>query len=242
MHLWAVAATAFLASAVEAIEAVTIVLAVGYVQGWRVALTGAAYASIALAAMAGIGGPAILHFVPIRIIRIAMGLFLLWFGWGWLRKAVLRYAGRIPMRDEHAAFERELATLRDAREQRAGLTAAFNGVFVEGLEVAIIVVTVGSASSGALEAAAAGALAAFALVAVAAILVRQPLGRIPENALKFVVGVMLVSFGTFWLGEGLGVMWPYGDAMLPILAAGYAGLALLTSRFLRSSVTPQAGA
>ncbi|MGA8099384.1 MAG: hypothetical protein WB810_12090 [Candidatus Cybelea sp.] len=239
MHLWAVTATAFLASAVEAIEAVTIVLAVGYAQGWRIALWGAACASIALAAMIGIGGPTILHFVPIGIIRIAMGLFLLWFGYGWLRKAILRYAGRIPLRDEHAVFERQLATLRNAREQRAGFAIAFNGVFLEGLEVAIIVVTVGSASSDALEAAAAGALAAFVLVVIAAVLVRQPLARIPENALKFVVGVMLVSFGTFWLGEGLGITWHYGDATLPILAAGYAGLALLTSRFLRSTVTPQ---
>ncbi|MGB8910028.1 MAG: hypothetical protein WCC84_14880 [Candidatus Cybelea sp.] len=239
MHLWAVATTAFLASTVEAIEAVTIVLAVGYAQGWRIALRGAGCASIALAVMVGIGGPAILHFVPIRIIRIAMGLFLLWFGYGWLRKAILRYAGRIPLRDEDAVFERQLATLRNAREQRAGFTIAFNGVFLEGLEVAIIVVTVGSASSDALEAAAAGALAAFALVGIAAVLVRRPLARIPENALKFVVGVMLVSFGTFWLGEGLGIMWHFGDATLPILAAGYAGLALLMSRFLRFTVSPR---
>jgi uncharacterized membrane protein len=233
VHLWAVAVTAFLASAVEAIEAVTIVLAVGYAQGWRIALTGAAYASIALVAMVGIGGPAILHFVPIRVIRIAVGVFLLWFGYGWLRKAVLRYAGRLPLRDENTAFERQLVTLRNTPEQRAGLAAAFNGVFLEGLEVAIIVVTVGSASSDALEVAAAGALAAFILVAIAAVLVRQPLGRMPENALKFVVGVMLVSFGTFWLGEGLGIAWRFGDATLPILIAGYGGLALLMSRLLR---------
>jgi Ca2+/H+ antiporter, TMEM165/GDT1 family len=238
VHLWAVATTALLASVAEAIEAVTVVLAVGYVQGWRVALRGSAYASIALVAMVGIGGPAIVHFVPIRIIRIVMGLFLLWFGYGWLRKAVLRYAGRIPLRDERAAFERELETLRNTREERAGLTAAFNGVFLEGLEVAIIVVTVGSASSDALKAAAAGALVAVVLVGIAAVLVRQPLARIPENALKFVVGVMLVSFGTFWLGEGLGITWRYGDATLPILAAGYAGLSLLMSRFLQSNATP----
>jgi uncharacterized membrane protein len=218
VHLWALVTTAFLASAVEAIEAVTIVLAVGYAQGWRIALTGAAYASIALSAMVGIGGPAILHFVPIRIIRIVIGLFLLWFGYGWLRKAVLRYAGRIPLRDEFAAFEREVATLRNTR------------------------VTVGSASSAALLAAAAGALAAFVLVVIAAILVRQPFGRIPENTMKFVVGVMLVTFGTFWLGEGLGITWQLGDAMLPILAAGYAGLALLISLFLKFTVTPRAGA
>jgi uncharacterized membrane protein len=232
MHLWALALTAFVASAVEAIEAVTIVLAVGYAQSWRIAFTGAAYASIALAAIVGIGGPAILHFIPIRIIRIAIGAFLLWFGYGWLRKAVLRYAGRIALHDENAIFERKVATLRNTREERVGLTTAFNGVFLEGLEVAIIVVTVGSASNGALVAAAAGALAAGVVVAIAAVLVRQPFGRIPENTMKFVVGVMLVAFGTFWLGEGLGITWPYGDATLLMLAAGYAVLALLVSRFL----------
>jgi uncharacterized membrane protein len=240
VHLWALATTAFLASAVEAIEAATIVLAVGYAQGWRIALAGTAYAILALAAMVGIGGPAILHFVPIKIIRIGIGVFLLWFGYGWLRKAVLRYAGRIPLRDEHAAFERELATLRNAREQRVGLATAFNGVFLEGLEVAIIVVTVGSASSGALVAAAVGALAAFVLVAIAAVLVRLPFGRIPENTMKFVVGVMLVTFGTFWLGEGLGIAWHFGDVTLPILAAAYAGLALLICLLLRSTAPPQA--
>lgn len=241
MHLSAVAATAFLASAVEAVEAVTIVLAVGYAQGWRSALAGAAYATIALAAIIGIGGPAILHFVPIQILRIAIGAFLLWFGYGWLRKAILRYAGRIPMRDEDAAFEREMAALRDSRERRTGLAAAFNGVFLEGLEVAIIVVTVGSASSAALAAASAGALAAFVLVAAAAVLVRRPFGRIPENAMKFVVGIMVVSFGTFWLGEGVGITWPLGDATLPVVAVCYAGLALAIIQLLKSRVTRDTG-
>lgn len=208
-------------------------LAVGYAQGWRVALAGAACASLALVGMVGIGGAAILRFVPVRIIRTAIGAFLLWFGYGWLRKAVLRYAGRIPMRDERAAFERDVAALRGTPEQRAGLTAAFNGVFLEGLEVAIIVVTVGSASTEALAAAAAGALAAFLVVAAAALLARKPFARIPENAMKFVVGVMLVSFGTFWLGEGLGARWEFGDATLPLLVACYGGLALLAGRFLR---------
>ena len=240
-HLWAIPTTAFLASTVEAVEAVTIVLAVGYAQNWRTALTGAVYASIALAAVVGIGGPTILHFVPLRMIRIAVGAFLIWFGYGWLRKAVLRFAGRIPLRDENAAFEREVTVLRSAREQRAGLAAAFNGVFLEGLEVAIIVVTVGSASSLALETAAAGALAAFILVVFAAVVVRKPFGRIPENALKFVVGVMLVSFGTFWLGEGLGVAWPYGDAALLIVIAGCAGLAILIGLLLRSTATRRSG-
>jgi len=212
------------------------VLAVGYGRGWRVALTGAAYASLALVAVVGIGGPAILRFIPIGIIRIGVGAFLVWFGYGWLRKSVLRFAGRIPVRDERAAFEHQVATLHDAPAQRAGLAASFNGVFLEGLEVAIIVVTVGSASRDALLTAAAGAVAAGILVGTAALLVRRPLARIPENALKFVVGIMLVSFGTFWLGEGVGLRWPSGDAMLPILMACYAGLALLIGLFLRSEL------
>src|ERR1700693_893538 len=235
MHLWALAPTAVTASAVEAVEAATIVLAVGYAQSWRSALAGAAYATLALVAIVGIGGPAILYFVPIRIIRIAIGALLLWFGYGWLRKAVLRYAGRIPLHDENAIFEREVANLRNARQERVGLATAFNGVFLEGLEVVIIVVTVGAASRDTLVAAGAGALAAFVVVAIAAALVRQPFGRIPENTLKFVVGVMLVAFGTFWLGEGLGITWPLGDATLLVLAAAYAILSLLVSRFLARS-------
>jgi uncharacterized membrane protein len=188
---------------------------------------------LALVAIVGIGGPAILAFVPVRIIRIVIGAFLLWFGFGWLRKAVLRYAGRIPLHDEQAIFDREVATLRESRERRAGLTMAFNGVFLEGLEVAIIVVTIGSASGRALGVAAFGALAAVIAVSVAALLVRKPFARIPENTMKFIVGVMLVTFGTFWLGEGLGIPWPYGDAVLPGLAALYAVTALLVSLFLR---------
>ena len=232
MHLWALSLTAFVASAVEGIEAATIVLAVGYAQSWRSALTGALYATLALAAIVGIGGPAIVHFIPIKIIRIAVGAFLVWFGYGWLRKAVLRYAGRIPLHDENALFERNVATLRGASGERAALATAFNGVFLEGLEVVIIVVTVGSASGNALAAAAIGALAALLLVAIATALVRRPFGRIPENTLKFVVGVMLVTFGTFWLGEGLGIEWPLGDATVLLLVAAYAALALLASKLL----------
>ena len=174
-----------------------------------------------------------LRFIPIWIIRISVGAFLLWFGYGWLRKVVLRFAGRMPVRDERASFEHQVATLHDAPAQRAGLAAAFNGVFLEGLEVAIIVVTVGSASRDAFLTAAAGALAAGIVVGAAALFVRRPLARVPENALKFVVGIMLVSFGTFWLGEGFGVRWPSGDAALPIVIACYAGLALLIGLFLR---------
>jgi uncharacterized membrane protein len=233
MHLLIIGLTALLASAVEAIEAATIVLAVGYASGWRTALAGAAWACAGLALIVGIGGPAILSLVPIRIIRIVVGIFLLWFGYGWLRKAVLRYAGRIPMRDERAAFERKMAAFRVAGAQRTAFAAAFNGVFLEGLEVAIIVVTFGSNSSAALAAAACGAVAAFLIIAVIAIAVRRPLANVPENAMKFAVGVMVVSFGTFWLGEGIGIGWTFGNAMLPVLAVCYAAAAALISLALR---------
>lgn len=234
LQLWPLALTAFLASAVEAVEAVTIILAVGYAQNWRVALTGALYACLALVAIVGIGGPAILVFVPVRIVRIAIGAFLLYYGYGWLRKAVLRYAGRIPFHDENAIFEREVAELRNAREARTGLVTAFNGVFLEGLEVAIIVVTIGAASRDALAIAAAGAGAAIVAVAFAGVLVRRPFARIPENAMKFGVGVMLVAFGTFWLGEGIGIAWWQGDVALLFLIIAYALLALFVSLLLRS--------
>ncbi len=233
MHLVIIALTAFLASAVEAIEAATIVLAIGYASGWRTALAGAAWACAGLALIVGVGGPAILSLVPIRIIRVAVGAFLLWFGYGWLRKAVLRYAGRIPMRDERAAFERKMAVFRNAGAQRTAFVAAFNGVFLEGLEVAIIVVSFGANSSIALTAAACGAVAAFLIVALVAVAMLGPIANIPENAMKFAVGVMVVSFGTFWLGEGVGIAWPFGNAMLPALAACYAGLAALCSVALR---------
>jgi uncharacterized membrane protein len=233
VNVWALGVTAFLASAVEAVEAATIVLAVGYVQGWKTALRGAVAASLALVAIVGIGGPALLLLVPIGVIRAVVGAFLIWFGYGWVRKAVLRYAGRIPLHDETKIFERERSALGSSGAERLGFVTAFKGVFLEGLEVAIIVVTVGSASRAALSAAAAGAAAACAAVVCAGILVRRPFARVPENTMKFVVGIMLVSFGTFWLGEGLGVAWFLGDATLLVLAAGYAALALVVSLVLR---------
>jgi uncharacterized membrane protein len=226
MHLWVIALTAFLASAVEAVEAATIVLAVGYVQGWRSALGGAALACVALLAIVAIGGPAVVHLIPVRILRIGVGVFLLWFGYGWLRKAILRSRRRMKMRDERAAYDREVDEL-SGKERRAGFTAAFNGVLVEGFEVAVVVVTIGAGATISLYAAAVGALAAIVLVGVAAAVLRHPLARIPQNALKTVVGVLIVSFGTLWFGEGVGIRWPFGDAALLILVAIYATIVAL---------------
>jgi uncharacterized membrane protein len=212
-------ASAFLASAVEMVEALTIVLAMGTTRGWRSALTGTGAAIVGLAAVVAALGPA-LAAVPLDDLRLVVGALLLVFGLQWLRKAILRSAGLVPLHDEEAVFERERAEARAAgRELRAGLdwygfVISFKGVFLEGLEVAFIVLTFGS-TQGSIPLAALGAGAAIVLVATVGVLVRAPLARVPENTLKYAVGAMLTSFGTFWAAEGAGARWPGGDASLP---------------------------
>jgi uncharacterized membrane protein len=221
--------SAFLASAVEMVEALTIVLAVGVTRGWRSALTGAGAAVLALAALVGALGPSISQ-VPIDTLRVIVGALLLVFGLQWLRKAILRASGYKALHDEDQLFARELSEARDAeRVERAGLdwygfTLAFKGVLLEGLEVVFIVLTFGSAQ-GSIPLAAAGAVAALVLVAGVGLAVRAPLARVPENATKFVVGVMLTTFGIFWSAEGAGVAWPGDDASL----FGVLGFVVLSS-------------
>jgi uncharacterized membrane protein len=222
--------SSFLASAVEMVEALTIVLAVGTTRSWRSALTGVAVAALALAAVIAALGPA-LTVVPIDDLRVVVGALLLIFGLQWLRKAILRAAGLKALHDEDAAYVTEVAHARQAGHiQRDGLdwyafTVAFKGVFLEGLEVAFIVVTFGSARH-AIGWAALGAAAAVVVVAGAGLVVHRPLSRVPENTLKFAVGVMLTGFGTFWGGEGVGVEWPGNDAALPVVIAFVAVVAL----------------
>jgi uncharacterized membrane protein len=212
-------ASAFLASAVEMVEALTIVLAVGLTRDLRSALTGATIAAIVLAGLVAALGPA-LTLLPLDDLRLVVGALLLVFGLQWLRKAILRAAGYRAHHDEEEAFEREAAAARTADgERRAGLdwyafTISFKGVLLEGLEVAFIVLTFGS-TQGSISLAALGAGAAVVLVVGAGALARAPLARVPENALKFAVGVMLTTFGTFWGAEGAGTDWPGGDAALP---------------------------
>lgn len=225
-HAWVAAGTTFLASALEFVEAATIVLAVGYTAGWRVALSATAWAIGVLIVITGVLGPALVYWVPLNDLKIAIGLFLTLFGYTWLRKAIWRYAGRKAMRDEEAAFEAEVADLRK-HEKRYAFATAFNGVLLEGLEVAVIVVTFSAARAGAFYFAAAGALAAALLVTLAAVLLRHPFSRVPENAMGFVVGIMLLSFGTFWCGEGLGLHWWAGEATLAWLVAAYLASAFL---------------
>ena len=230
-------ASAFLASAVEFVEALTIVLAAGVTRGWRSALTGLAAATVALAVIVAALGPA-LTLIPISALRLVVGALLLAFGLQWLRKAILRASGYKPMHDEAAIFARELEEARTAEGgQRAGLywygfTLAFKGVLLEGLEVAFIVVTFGSAQ-GRIDLAALGAGGALVLVVIVGVLVRAPLARVPENTLKFAVGVMLTTFGIFWATEGAGAHWPGDDASLPVVLAFVIALSAASVALLR---------
>jgi uncharacterized membrane protein len=215
--------SSFLASAVEMVEALTIVLAMGVTRGWRATLVGTAVALLALAAIVAVLGPA-LTVIPIETLRLVVGALLLVFGLQWLRKAILRASGWRAIRDEDAVFARETDAARSAsHEERAGLdwyafTISFKGVLLEGLEVAFIVLTFGSAQ-GSIPLAVVGAAAAAILVIVAGVVVRGPLSRVPENTLAFAVGVMLTTFGIFWGVEGAGVSWPGDDASLPAVLA-----------------------
>ena len=214
--------TTFLASAVEAVEALTIVLAVGVVRGWRSTLFGVGAASIVLAAIVAALGPA-LKLIPIGTLRFVVGALLLAFGLQWLRKAILRSSGYKPLHDEASAFQRErdeagAAASGSARIDWYSFTVAFKGVLLEGLEVTFIVVTFG-ATQGRLGLAAAAAVAAVVVVVAVGVFVRGPLERVPENTIKYAVGLLLTSFGIFWGGEGAGVAWPGSDlAILGIVA------------------------
>ena len=235
-------ASAFLASAVEMVEALTIVLAAGLARGWRSSLTGVGAATVALAVVVAALGPA-LTVVPLNALRLVVGSLLLVFGLQWLRKAILRASGFKALHDEDAIFARELDEARAVEHvERAGLdwygfTLSFKGVFLEGLEVAFIVLTFGS-TQGSIPLAAIGAAAALVLVAGVGIAVRAPLARVPENSMKFAVGIMLTTFGIFWGAEGAGAHWPGSDASLPgVLAFVCASSALLVALLRRQRRT-----
>jgi uncharacterized membrane protein len=228
----------FLACAVEAVEALTIVMAVGHTRSWPSALSGAGAAAVGLAALIAALGTAITS-LPLDALRIAIGLLLLLFGLQWLRKAVLRAAGLKALHDERDAYEQETAAARAAGRGLGAwdgysFAVALKGVLIEGLEVALIVVTLG-AEQHRVGLAAAAAAAAVLVVIAAGIAVRRPLARVPENTMKFAVGVMLCSFGVFWCAEGVGVHWPGGDAVLVAIAAAVLAAAVLAVRALRGA-------
>jgi len=238
---WGVAApavgAAFIASVVEVVEAFTIVLAVATLRGWRPALSGTC-AALAVLVLLVVGLGPLLDRVPLHLLQLVIGVLLLLFGMGWLRKAILRSAGVLALHDEEAAFaaETESLTVEAGRagsphDWIAGL-AAFKAVLLEGLEVVFIVIAVG-AGRGLLWPAAVGAFAACVAVLAVGVLVHRPLSRVPENTLKFGVGVMLSAFGVFWTGEGLGVDWPGQDLALLIFAAVFLATGLTAAALLR---------
>jgi uncharacterized membrane protein len=217
------------ASAVETVEAVTIVLALGATRGWRAPLLGAGAAVGVLAVIVAALGPA-LQAIPIDALRLVVGSLLLVFGLQWLRKAILRASGFKAVHDQDSTYAEEVAHAREAGATQPGLdgyafTISFKGVLLEGLEIAFIVLTLG-ASHGSMALAALGAAGAVLAVVAVAAAVRRPLSRVPENKLAFGVGVMLTAFGIFWASEGAGVDWPGDDAALPVLIVAIAAWAL----------------
>jgi len=230
---------AFLGSAVEATEALTIVLAVGLTRGWRAPLLGTVAAIVALAALVILFGQLIVTRIPDSALKLLVGTLLLLFGLNWLHKAVLRSAGAVAMRDEARAYQQTVSQLQEAQQQEkqsrtdwAGFVLALKGVFLEGLEVVFIVIGVGGTGHG-LPTAVAGGLIAAAVVAAVGFFVRRPLARVPENTLKYGVGVILTSLGTFWAAEGMGATWPGDFLSIFVLVAVYFGASRLAVELIR---------
>src|SRR5579862_876971 len=226
----------FLASAVEAVEALTIVLALGVTRGWPSVRLGIVAAGAALAVLIAVLGPG-LRMIPIDTLRLVVGAFLLVFGLQWLRKAILRASGFKALHDEDQVYKRQVhEAMAAGQAPRTGMdwysfTVSFKGVFLEGVEVVFIVLTFGSAH-GNLPLAIGGAAAAIAAVSGAGFLVHEPLTRVPENAMKFAVGLMLTTFGIFWAGEGIGVAWPGSDAAILAILVFMTVFSLLQVRTL----------
>jgi uncharacterized membrane protein len=229
----------FLACSVEMVEAMTIVLAVGVTRGWRSALIGVGAGFVTLAAVVAIVGPSLVTLVPLGALQVVVGTLLLVFGMQWLRKAIQRAAGVRAKHNENAIYEEELSGLRSADAVTGegidwtGFVVSFKGVFLEGLEVAFIVLTFGT-NSGRFALSSIGALAAFVVVTTIGLVIHRPLSRVPENSIKFTVGIMLSAFGTFWAGEGIGVDWKLGDVTILIAIAGYAVVAFALVEALKS--------
>ena len=234
---------AFFASLVEFVEALTVVLAVGSVRGWRSTLAGSGFAVLALLAIVAVVGAALTR-IPLDVIQLAVGTLLLLFGMRWLRKAILRSAGVIPLHDEQATYATQTEAMRRLGNAASGgdaasgwgaaggwdwiaFAASFQITMLEGTEVVFIVIAIGAGGTGLLLPASLSALAALLLVIALGLVVHRPLASVPENTLKFAVGVLLSSFGAFWVGEGIGFAWPAADWSLPGLVAGFLLVALL---------------
>jgi uncharacterized membrane protein len=235
-----------LASGVEFVEALTIVLATGLTRGWRSALAGAAAAVMALAAAVAVLGVSLARYIHLDALHVVVGVLLTVFGLQWLRKAVLRSSGLKALHDEDAIFSKEVAELRAAGTVATGgldwfaFVVAFKATFLEGLEVVFIVITFGAGRASNLTIATLGATTAALLVLIAGVVAHRPLSRVPENAMKYCVGLLLFTFGTFWTGEGIGLEWKLGDAMLLVLLAVYAAASWTLVQVLRRRAVPVA--
>jgi uncharacterized membrane protein len=232
----------FGASCVESVEALTIVLASGTTRGWRSALEGTAVALVVLGALVGGVGVPLVHYVPIDALRVVVGALLLVLGLSWLRKAILRASGHKAKHDEDAIYAETSASLRSdgrptTRRDGVGFAVAFKGVFLEGMEVVLIVISLG-ASQHKLGDAAAAAAAAVVVVLAAGLIVAKQLSSVPENTIKTLVGIMLTSFGLFWVGEGAGVKWPGSDLAIPVLIGVFAAVTAGAVALLRSQSQP----
>jgi len=236
----------FAASAVEMVEALTIVVAAGTTRGWRSAFEGTAVAVVLLGAIVGAVGVPLVHLVPIAVLRVVIGALLLILGLGWLRKAILRSSGHKAMHDEDAIYAKTVAELglgegaAPSRRDALGFVVAFKGVFLEGMEVVLIVLSLGS-SSHHLGLAAAAAGAAILIVGGIGVLVARQLSEVPENAMKMGVGLMLTSFGVFWAGEGSGVHWPGSDLSILALIAFFAAVTGIAIPLMRRALPGASG-
>jgi Ca2+/H+ antiporter, TMEM165/GDT1 family len=251
---WSLAIATFAASLVEMVEALTIVLAMGMTRSWRSTLWGVFSALVALAVFTAAAGYALGNWLPEAALQLTIGTLLLIFGLQWLRKAILRASGRKAMHDEAEIFEKEAAAARAAgTEKRFGLdwfsfVVSFKGVFLEGVEVVFIVITFGLNADD-MPVAIVGACSAVVVVLVLAVVIKTPLTKVPENTLKYGVGLLLATFGTFWAVEGLGLFsesghsleWPGGDAVLVALLIGWFALSRTLVRALRVPIPASAG-
>ncbi len=241
-HLGTSIVASFLASLVECVEALTVVLAVGSVRGWRSALGGVAAAVAVLLVIILAAGRALTR-VPLHSLQLAVGILLVLFGLRWLRKAILRSAGLIPLHNEEAAFSKNAAALQSSRSPLAGwdkvaFVTSFNITMLEGTEVVFIVIAIGAGGTGMLLPAGLGAVAALLVVIALGFLLHRPLASVPENTLKFVVGILLSAFGTFWVGEGMDLGWPRADWSIVGLVAAYWLLAIVAVPLCRRLSSP----
>jgi Ca2+/H+ antiporter, TMEM165/GDT1 family len=253
-HIGTSVIASFLASLVECVEALTVVLAVGSIRGWRSALIGSATAIAVLLIIIAALGTALTH-IPLHILQLTVGTLLLLFGLRWLRKAILRSAGLIALHDEQAAFAKNTEAMRQLTNNptawdKIAFAAAFNITMLEGTEVVFIVIAIGAGHPGMLLPASLGAVAALLVIIALGVILHRPLARVPENTLKFIVGVLLSAFGTFWVGEGMGLPWPAADWSILALIAAYLAIALAlipicrrrsqpVSSYIRTLGTPQ---